>query len=199
MQQSNLALLAAASLAMSACDQEREAASNTAEVGANAEAPATDHKDPVESAMAAAPDSIARAAAIVTANPDGSMMTVREGSNGWTCMPDNPVTPGPDPMCMDGNAAKWAAAWIGKKEPPPNVVGIMYMLEGGTDASNVDPYATGPTEGNAWIETGPHIMMVGSKEALAGYPSGAKPDTSAPYVMWAGTPYAHLMIPVDKS
>lgn len=199
MQQSNLALLAAASLAMSACDQEREAASNTAEVGANAEAPATDHKDPVESAMAAAPDSIARAAAIVTANPDGSMMTVREGSNGWTCMPDNPVTPGPDPMCMDGNAAKWAAAWIGKKEPPPNAVGIMYMLEGGTDASNVDPYATGPTEGNAWIETGPHIMMVGSKEALAGYPSGAKPDTSAPYVMWAGTPYAHLMIPVDKS
>jgi hypothetical protein len=39
-------------------------------------------------------------------------------------------------------------------------------------------------------------MVVGSKEILAGYPSGAKPDTSAPYVMWAGTPYAHLMIPV---
>jgi len=198
MQQSKIALLAAASLAVAGCNQQREAASNTAEAEAQPAA-ATDHKDPVASSMAAAPDSIARAATIVTANPDGSMKTVREGSNGWTCMPDNPVTPGPDPMCMDGNAAKWAAAWIGKTEPPANTVGIMYMLEGGTDASNVDPYAKGPTEGNAWIETGPHIMVVGSKEALAGYPSGPKPDTSAPYVMWAGTPYAHLMIPVDKS
>jgi hypothetical protein len=42
-------------------------------------------------------------------------------------------------------------------------------------------------------------MIVGSKEALAGHPSGAKPDTTAPYVMWAGTPYAHLMVPVAKS
>jgi hypothetical protein len=24
------------------------------------------------------------------------------------------------------------------------------------------------------------------------------PDTSRPYVMWAGTPYAHLMIPVRQ-
>ena len=35
------------------------------------------------------------------------------------------------------------------------------------------------------------------KAVLKGYPSGAKPDTKAPYVMWAGTPYAHLMIPVE--
>ena len=49
---------------------------------------------------------------------------------------------------------------------------------------------------NDWIKTGPHMMIVGSKEMLAGYPSGAKPDTSAPFVMWAGTPYAHLMVPV---
>lgn len=199
MHQAKIVLLAAGAAAVAACNAERTPASNTAEAESKPAAAATDHKDPVASAMAAAPDSIAKAAAIVTANPDGSMKSVREGSNGWTCMPDNPVTPGPDPMCMDGNAAKWAAAWIGKKEPPAGTVGIMYMLEGGTDASNVDPYAKGPSEGNAWIETGPHIMVVGSKEALTGYPSGPKPDTSAPYVMWAGTPYAHLMIPVDKS
>jgi hypothetical protein len=72
----------------------------------------------------------------------------------------------------------------------------MYMLEGGTDASNTDPYAMKPTATNDWIKTGPHIMIVGSKEILAGYPSGPTPDTSAPYVMWAGTPYAHLMVPV---
>jgi hypothetical protein len=40
-------------------------------------------------------------------------------------------------------------------------------------------------------------MVVGSKEILAGYPTDAK-DTSQPYVMWSGTPYAHLMIPITK-
>ena len=146
--------------------------------------------------MSAAPATIAEGATIVQAQADGSMKTLREGGNGWTCMPDSPTTPGPDPMCMDANAAKWAEAWIGKKTPPDGAAGVMYMLEGGTDASNTDPYAKGPTEGNNWIQTGPHIMIVGSKDVLAGYPSGPKPDTSAPYVMWAGTPYAHLMVPV---
>ena len=70
------------------------------------------------------------------------------------------------------------------------------MLSGGTDASNTDPYATKPTEGNAWVETGPHLMVVGSSAVNQGHPSGEKVDTKAPYVMWAGTPYAHLMIPV---
>jgi len=39
-------------------------------------------------------------------------------------------------------------------------------------------------------------MIVGSESLLRGYPSGPAPDTTRPYVMWAGTPYAHLMIPV---
>jgi hypothetical protein len=30
----------------------------------------------------------------------------------------------------------------------------------------------------------------------AGYPGGPHPDTSRPYVMFAGTPYAHIMMPV---
>lgn len=193
-----LALLVAAgmSLALGGCGQgpvAKEAANETAETNAAA---TTDHNDPVASAMSAAPASIGEGATIVQAQADGSMKTLREGKNGWTCMPDSPTTPGPDPMCMDANAAKWAAAWMGKKDPPANTAGVMYMLEGGTDASNTDPYATAPTAENAWINTGPHIMIVGSREILAGYPSGDKPDTSGPYVMWAGTPYAHLMVPV---
>ncbi|MFL6830189.1 MAG: hypothetical protein ACJ8D5_06170 [Sphingomicrobium sp.] len=152
--------------------------------------------DPVESAETAAPAAIAKNASVVTLDANGGMKTLRKGGNGWTCMPDSPTTPGPDPMCMDSNAAKWAAAWIGHKPPPQNTVGVIYMLEGGTDASNTDPYATKPTAENDWVNTGPHVMIVGSKEILAGYPSGAKPETSAPYVMWAGTPYAHLMVPV---
>jgi hypothetical protein len=133
-----------------------------------AESNATASSDPVASAESAAPESIAHDAAIATIDATGAMKTIREGKNGWTCMADSPATPGPDPMCMDANAAKWAAAWIGKKPPPTGTVGVMYMLEGGTDASNTDPYATKPTADNDWVKTGPHIMIVGSKEVLAG-------------------------------
>jgi hypothetical protein len=73
---------------------------------------------------------------------------------------------------------------------------VIYMLAGGSDAGNTDPYATKPHPGEDWVTTGPHIMIVGSKEVLSGYPASIKPDTSAPYVMWAGTPYAHLMVPL---
>jgi hypothetical protein len=47
------------------------------------------------------------------------------------------------------------------------------------------------------LKTGPHIMVVGGDQAFYdGYPKAADPDTSVPYVMWAGTPYQHLMAPV---
>ena len=149
----------------------------------------------IRSAMSAAPASVGRRATVIEMRANGTMRTVRRGSNGFTCMADNPETPGPDPMCMDANSMAWAEAWMGHRSPPSGV-GLMYMLAGGTDASNVDPYATRPTRTNAWVHTGPHIMVVGADSLLSQYPSGRTPDTSRPYVMWAGTPYAHLMIPV---
>jgi hypothetical protein len=188
-------LISGAILASTGCDSQPTTA-NTADNKAAVDTAAVDHSDPIKSAMAAAPEAISSGATIVQSAADGSMKTLREGKNGWTCMPDNPVTPGPDPMCMDANAGAWAMAWIGKKTPPADTVGVIYMLAGGTDASNTDPYAQKPTAENAWIETGPHLMVVGSQDVLKGHPSGAEPDTKAPYVMWAGTPYAHLMIPV---
>jgi hypothetical protein len=111
-------------------------------------------------------------------------------------MADNPNTPGPDPMCGDRNAMQWADAWIKKKAPPRNKVGFMYMLAGGTDASNTDPYAQKPAANNNWVETGPHVMIVGARGMLDNYPRDAKPDTTQVYVMWPGTRYEHLMIPV---
>jgi hypothetical protein len=151
----------------------------------------------IASAMRAAPATIAKGAGIVVMGADGKMRTLREGKNGFTCMPDSPTTPGPDPMCMDKNAWEWAGAWMSHKPPAVGKIGLMYMLEGGTDASNTDPYATKPDGKNHWIKTGPHFMIVGADPAFyAGYPSGPDPDTSAPYVMWAGTPYQHLMAPV---
>jgi len=151
----------------------------------------------IGSAMRAAPAKVAAGAAVVAAQPDGSLRTVRAGTNGFTCMADNPTTPGPDPMCMDASALTWAGAWMGHKPPPSGKVGLMYMLSGGTDASNTDPYATKPDATNHWVETGPHVMVVGADPAFyAQYPKNPTPDTAAPYVMWAGTPYEHLMIPI---
>lgn len=163
---------------------------------AGTKAPPTDKKM-IASAMSAAPAKVAKGATIVAMEADGKMRTLREGTNGFTCMPDNPATPGPDPMCMDKNALEWAHAWIAHKTPPAGKIGFMYMLAGGTDASNTDPYATKPEANNHWIKTGPHVMIVGADASFYDtYPKSADPDTSVPYVMWAGTPYQHLMAPV---
>jgi hypothetical protein len=56
----------------------------------------------------------------------------------------------------------------------------MYMLAGGTDASNTDPYATEPAPGADWVRTGRHVMIVNAMSMMAGYPEEADPDTSAP-------------------
>lgn len=202
-----MSLFLAAPLVLAACEQPatnepasaeptvEQAATNSMAGHAMLDANATDEQI-VASAQSAAPTAIAGGATVVAANADGTMREVRKGSNGWTCMADNPATPGADPMCGDKNAMEWAAAWIGKKAPPPNKVGFMYMLSGGTDASNTDPYAQAPSDENHWVKTGPHVMVVGAKGMMEGYPTSADPDTSQPYVMWAGTPYEHLMLPV---
>jgi hypothetical protein len=151
----------------------------------------------IKSAMSAAPPKVAKSATVVTMAQDGSMKTLREGKGAFTCMPDNPATPGPDPMCMDKNAMEWVHAWVAHEKPTEGKVGFMYMLAGGTDASNTDPYATKPEAGNHWIKTGPHVMVVGADASFYDqYPKDPSPDTSVPYVMWAGTPYQHLMAPV---
>lgn len=151
----------------------------------------------IDSAMSAAPPAVGKNATIVNVEADGKMRTVREGNNGFTCMPDNPSTPGPDPMCGDKQAMVWADAWLSRKTPVAGKVGFMYMLAGGTDASNTDPYAKGPADNNSWIETGPHVMVVGADASFYDqYPTSATPNTAEPYVMWSGTPYQHLMVPV---
>ena len=191
-----LLLVTASTLALAACSPKpAENLGATNDVSANAAAP-VNLSDPVQSALSAAPEAITREAAVMAPSPDGSMKSLREGKNGWTCMPDNPATPGPDPMCMDSNAMKWAEAWIGHKTPPADNVGLVYMLTGGTDASNTDPYGKQPVEGSDWVKTGPHLMVVGSDSLNRIYSGGEKPDTSKPYVMFGGTPYAHLMIPI---
>jgi hypothetical protein len=154
-------------------------------------------KELIESALSAAPAGVRHEAGVMVVDDKGAMRTLRESKNGFICMPDAPTTPGPDPMCMDKASMDFIHAMLTKAPPPAGKVGLMYMLAGGTDASNTDPYASKPTTANHWIKTGPHLMIAGADAAFYdAYPKNADPDTSRPYVMWAGTPYQHLMVPV---
>ena len=152
--------------------------------------PATD-ADKIRSAMSAAPAVIARDAAIMEMP---SMKMLRRGTNGWTCIPDGP-SPGVDPMCLDKNGMAWADAWMHHKDPPKDKMAVGYMLMGGSDASNTDPFADKPNSGARWVDTGPHIMILNIGDRFAGYPTTAT-NTTVPYVMFPNTPYAHLMVPV---
>jgi hypothetical protein len=140
----------------------------------------------------AAPATIVAHATILNMGSDGKMKVIRQGTNGWTCM-----DPGESPMCADQAAMEWVDAWQ-KKGPAPQKLGFIYMLRGDNGASNTDPYATKKTPDNNWIKTGSHVMIVGAeaKSMSQAYTRAAKPDPTQPYVMWPGTPYEHLMLPV---
>jgi len=144
----------------------------------------------IAKALAAAPKSIADGAAVVRTADDGSMKTLRKGSNGFTCMMF-----GADRMCNDANSMEFFAA-VMKKTTPTDKLGISYMLMGDNGASNTDPYSMTKTASNHWVVTGPHIMVTGAAAKTLGYTQAKDPDPTKPYMMWAGTPYEHAMIPV---
>lgn len=121
---------------------------------------------------------------------------LKEGDNGYTCLPTPPMLSGTAPMCMDDEWMEWAKAWQNKADYAPDSLGISYMLAGDEGASNIDPYAEGPTEDNEWIVEGAHLMILAPAEMLEDFPTD--PHSGGPYVMWKGTPYAHLMVPIGS-
>ena len=144
-------------------------------------------------AVAAAPKSIAKDAGVARMDKDGKMQTLRESKNGFTCM----FVLG-NPMCADANSMAFFEAYS-KHENPPDKLGLTYMLRGDDGASNTDPYATAKAADNHWVVTGPHIMVVGPGAKSLGLPATTDADPTKPYMMWAGTPYEHAMIPVGGS
>jgi hypothetical protein len=157
---------------------------------ANAQQKQMSDTEYIAQALSAAPEAVAKGAAVVRLEKNGSMRTLRAGNNGFTCM-----IMGADKMCNDHNSMMFFHALM-KHVRPPNKVGISYMLAGDEGASNTDPYAAGKTADNHWIVTGPHIMVVGPAAKALGYTEAKDPDSNQPYMMWAGTPYEHAMIPV---
>jgi hypothetical protein len=153
----------------------------------------------IENAMSAAPSSISGNATILDNEMDdaGAFVVLREGSNDWSCFPDFPASPGNDPQCLDQTWLDWQYAYFAGEEPNVTVPGLAYMLQGGSDPSNTDPLATEPAEGEEWVSSPPHVMLL-LPEELDQTVFSTEHDSGEPYVMWAGTPYEHIMMPVAE-
>lgn len=145
----------------------------------------------IANALSAAPASVASGATVVA--HDGRVL--RRGTTDWVCMPDFPDVPNDTPMCLDAPWRAFIEAWMGKRTPSVTQVGFGYMLQGDMPVSNTDPFATAPTPDNAWIPNGaPHVMMLlPDPRLLEGL--STDPRSGGPFVMWKGTPYAHVMVP----
>jgi hypothetical protein len=156
------------------------------------QAPAQEKANLLKDALTAAWPGMVENATVV----DWEGNVLKEGSNGYTCLPTPPMLTVDSPMCMDSEWMRWADAWQDRKDYAPRALGISYMLAGDGGASNVDPYAEGPTADNEWIREGAHLMIIAPAELLEAFPTD--PYNGGPYVMWKGTPYAHLMVPVGK-
>jgi hypothetical protein len=153
----------------------------------------------IENAMSAGPAALAENATILDNERDdaGKFVVLREGSNGWYCQPDLLSTPGNDPVCFDQTWLDWTYALVAQQEPTVTVAGLAYMLRGGSDASNTDPFATEPTAGEEWIASPPHVMLLlpGDLDQTV---FSTDPHSGGPWIMWAGTPYEHIMMPVAE-
>jgi len=141
-------------------------------------------------AMSAGPDDIARSARIIDTDSNGNTVLLREGNNGFTCMPGNPEVIGEPPMCVDKASLQWFADAKAHKPKPTNTVpGITYMLAGATQRSDSDPNdKTSPA-----VHVGPHWMIMWPFDPkTTGLPTTHRDEGA--YIMWAGSPYAHLHV-----
>lgn len=119
----------------------------------------------IANALSAGPSSITERAAVMDwpVNPEDGMnhgRILRQGSNGWTCMPDVPGRPQHDPMCVDETMMKWLMATLAGKKPEIDRVGLSYMLMGEARQAQDAAPAKDPSQVKEWFYVGPHVMVV---------------------------------------
>jgi hypothetical protein len=121
----------------------------------------------IRNALSAGPDWITDKATVkvmdmqAETSGGGHMMerVLRQGSNGWTCMPDTPGRPQHDPMCGDETMMKWLKAVIAGEKPNIDRVGLSYMLMGEARQGQNVSQANDPSKVKEWVYIGPHIMV----------------------------------------
>jgi hypothetical protein len=140
-------------------------------------------------AMRAGPSEITKNATVAEMDQHGNMTTIlRQGTNGWICVPGDENKVGDPPMCVDELGMQWFKdAFAHKPQPTNKAPGLCYMLCGATQHSNTDALdTTSPA-----IPIGPHWMILWPFDAShCGLPTTVR-DAGA-WIMFAGTPYAYL-------
>lgn len=141
-------------------------------------------------AMASGPYQITNAATVAEWNHDGTYNVLRQGINDWVCFPGNENEVGNVPMCCDPMGLQYVKDYFeGKPAPTNKSPGLIYMLCGATQHSNIDAFdKTSPP-----IPIGPHWMILWPYDSTRdGLPSTVR-DTGA-WVMFDRTPYAYLHV-----
>ena len=148
----------------------------------------------IKVAESGGPAEIATKAAVVRIDPKGHATSLRAGSNGFTCFVGVPGDPDA-PFCGDKNAYGWIVSAASNQPKPANTApGIAYMAQGGvhfeTDTKDV---VMMPGANTHPVREPPHWMLMWPFDAAtSGLPT--KENAGGVYIMFAGTPYAHLMI-----
>jgi hypothetical protein len=144
-------------------------------------------------AQAAGPSNISGDALIL----DTDKTVLQEGGNGWTCMVGTPPSYG-NPMCMDDIWVNFFEAYYRKApfEPSQKAIGFSYMLVGDLPMDNDDPFNLDESK-NTWVQEGPHLMLLVPHGLFSALPTS--PYVGGPYVMWQGSQYAHIMVPLEKT
>jgi hypothetical protein len=146
----------------------------------------------IRRALSGAPKSISGEAAVARIGKEGSV-TLREGKNGFTCgtLDDG----GDSPVCADAQGWEFlVSAFTNQPKPRSTQPGIAYMMQGGrhweTPTGEIVLQQAG---GAKMAKEPPHWMLLWNFDpAASGLPT--HPNPQGTYIMFAGTPYAHLMV-----
>ncbi len=162
--------------------------------------------DQIAAAALAAPADRRDAATVLGYDAGGRLVTLRQGSNDLVCTADDPKTDGFETSCYhtslepymargrallaqgvtaadQRNAIRWKEAQEGKL-PLPDASAMQYILSG----RSFDP-ATSTVDGEYRRSV---IYIPGATEASTGLSRRA--STTDPWIMYPGTPGAHIMI-----
>ncbi|HET6464700.1 MAG TPA: hypothetical protein VFH55_03715 [Nitrospiria bacterium] len=151
----------------------------------------------IKLAESAAPPEISKEATIMIPGPDGKLVEARKGTNGFTCIPDIDGQVKPDPFCGDAASMQWANDLMSNAPKPTNTVpGIAYMAQGGWHFEKDGKILMKSEPGAKLIKEPPHWMVFWAFDAKTTGLS-AMPTKMGTYIMFEGSPYAHLMIYQD--
>lgn len=153
----------------------------------------------IKLSLSAAPAHIAKDAGVILPGADGKMVEVKKNTNGFTCMPTVNGRETPDPMCMDAATGQWVDSLINKAPKPSNTVpGVSYMARGGFHWEKDGKILMEEEAGAKLVKEPPHWMVMWPFDSKATGLSTI-PNPSGVYIMFDGTPYAHLMIEQDPA